>query len=122
MLQDFKASMPDDLGPVDKTNHLLPLDLPAQFTLYRDGKPLVQATSDEEHQIIRSNRGKLRDYLSANLNITWGKTFSRIEEHENSVTLHFDDGTSATGDVLVGADGVNSHGETVVILVLSIRH
>ena len=110
MLQDFKTSMPEDLGPLEKTNHLLPLDLPAQFTLYRDGNSIVQATSSEERQIIRSNRGKLRDYLSSNLNISWGKTFSRIEENQDSVTLHFDDGSSATGDVLVGADGVHSHG------------
>ena len=116
MLQDFKTSMPEDLGPLERTNHLLPLDLPAQFTLYRDGKPLVQATSSEERQIIRSNRGKLREYLSANLNIKWGKKFTRIEEHDNLVTIHFDDGTSATGDVLIGADGVHSLGMGILLV------
>ena len=112
MLADFKASMPEDLGGVEGTSHLLPLDLPAQFRMYRNDRIFSSTSSDSEHQIVRSNRGKLRDYLSAKLNIHWGKTFDRIEEHGDSVTLHFDDGSSATGDVLVGADGSHSRGRS----------
>lgn len=39
-----------------------------------------------------------------------GKRLRRVEEQGERVTVHFEDGTSASGDILVGADGVNSVG------------
>jgi FAD-dependent urate hydroxylase len=38
----------------------------------------------------------------------------QIEQSARSVTAHFDDGTRATGDVLIGADGVHSTTRTYV--------
>lgn len=40
--------------------------------------------------------------------VQWGKRCIKVEQDENSVTAYFDDGTTATGDVLVAADGVRS--------------
>jgi 2-polyprenyl-6-methoxyphenol hydroxylase-like FAD-dependent oxidoreductase len=41
--------------------------------------------------------------------VHFGKTFTHYERHDDGrVTAHFTDGTSATGDVLVAADGANS--------------
>lgn len=41
--------------------------------------------------------------------VHFDKRFTRYEQHPNgTVTAHFADGTSATGDVLVGADGTGS--------------
>lgn len=41
--------------------------------------------------------------------IHFNKTFERYEcGHEGKVTAYFTDGTSASGDVLIGADGANS--------------
>lgn len=41
--------------------------------------------------------------------VNWSKTYLRYERGDDgSVTGFFDDGTTATGDVLVGADGSNS--------------
>ncbi len=37
-----------------------------------------------------------------------GKALARIEQDQDSVTAIFDDGTRATGDLLVGADGIRS--------------
>ncbi|MFO8126119.1 FAD binding domain-containing protein [Yoonia sp.] len=37
-----------------------------------------------------------------------GKTLLRYEETETGVTAHFEDGTSTTGDLLIGADGFRS--------------
>ena len=110
MLKDFKASMPDDLGAVEMTSHLKPLDLPAQFTLFRNREVVARVTSGEGNEIVRANRSRLRDYLSAHLDINWDKHCTDIEERGNKVVLHFGDGTSAIGDVLVGADGVHSKG------------
>lgn len=61
----------------------------------------------------RVNREKLRAVLLREVadHVQWSKRLSRIEkdEHGRGVTAVFDDGTSATGAVLVGADGSNSN-------------
>jgi 2-polyprenyl-6-methoxyphenol hydroxylase-like FAD-dependent oxidoreductase len=40
--------------------------------------------------------------------LTWGARLERIEETADGVTAHFADGTRATGDILIGCDGVGS--------------
>ncbi|GAA5203542.1 FAD-dependent oxidoreductase [Microbacterium jejuense] len=51
----------------------------------------------------------LREALVENgLDTTWGARLERIDEDAHGVTAHFADGTSATGDVLIGCDGVGS--------------
>jgi 2-polyprenyl-6-methoxyphenol hydroxylase-like FAD-dependent oxidoreductase len=57
------------------------------------------------------SRITLRDVLLSGLEdtIRLGKTFTHYEQARGGrVTAFFDDGTTATGDVLVGADGANS--------------
>src|SRR3954471_5094523 len=49
----------------------------------------------------------LKDALPAQLYHA-GKSLTRVEQDENSVTAIFADGTRASGDLLVGADGVRS--------------
>ena len=45
------------------------------------------------------------------ISIQWGKRVKRIEHDNDGVTVGFEDGGSARGDILVGADGINSVGE-----------
>lgn len=40
--------------------------------------------------------------------VQWGKRCIRAEQTDKGITAYFEDGTSATGDVLVGADGIRS--------------
>ena len=116
MLADFNESMPEDLGSVESTSHLLPLDLHAKFVLYTHGEGRTIAEDGPERRLIRANRSRLREYLVKNLHINWSKKFTSIVEKDDSVTLQFEDGTSATGDVLVGADGAHSHGKLAAYL------
>ena len=51
-----------------------------------------------------------------NLQIQWGKHVTRIEHDDQGVSVHFQDGTSARGDILVGADGVHSVGKFTIPL------
>ena len=44
----------------------------------------------------------------AGVRIHDAKKLIRVDEHPDSVTAHFADGTSASADVLIGADGVHS--------------
>lgn len=40
--------------------------------------------------------------------VTFNQTFSAFEESSNRITARFEDGSSDTGDVLIGADGASS--------------
>src|SRR5215469_9400118 len=56
-----------------------------------------------------ASRITLRQLLRAELNnVHLGKTFERYEERGGRIIAHFADGSSAEGDVLVGADGGGS--------------
>ncbi|KAE8347774.1 hypothetical protein BDV24DRAFT_1551 [Aspergillus arachidicola] len=43
-----------------------------------------------------------------NINVVFGKKLVRGEENDDEATLHFQDGTTATGDLVLGCDGVHS--------------
>jgi 2-polyprenyl-6-methoxyphenol hydroxylase-like FAD-dependent oxidoreductase len=64
----------------------------------------------------RLRRSKLRDLLSQGLDIQYGKRLDNITfAVDRSVTAHFDDGTTATGSILVGADGARSSTRQVLL-------
>lgn len=120
------------------TDHLQPLDLPAQIGLYFPGmegrlgvevrlnghvvlgdlcasKHITHATSGQdtpEAPIVRAERRRLRDWLATNIPIQWGKRVQRIVDNDDEVSVYFEDGTSAKGDILVGADGIKSVGKS----------
>ncbi|PLN77494.1 FAD/NAD(P)-binding domain-containing protein [Aspergillus taichungensis] len=110
IIDQITASFPSDMPNLkEATNHLAPLDLPAQIGLYypnREGRLGVQ--DSPELPIIRAERRRLREWLSTNLPIQWGKRVAKIEHNDDGVCVFFEDGTSAKGDVLVGADGIKS--------------
>ena len=107
-LQDaVRESMPS----IYTTNHLLPLDLPAQIVFMGSLSPgRYGVKSDKEQPVLRASRGRLRSWLARDVDIQYGKTAERVEQTDDSVTVHFKDGSSATGDILVGADGTHSSG------------
>jgi 2-polyprenyl-6-methoxyphenol hydroxylase-like FAD-dependent oxidoreductase len=55
------------------------------------------------------NRLTLREILLAGLDVRFGKTFTHYSPApDGRVAAHFADGTTAAGDLLVGADGTGS--------------
>lgn len=69
-----------------------------------------ETMTDPAQRAHAVDRITLRHLLLSGLggSVHFGKTFTRYEQHGSTVTAFFDDGSSATGDLLVGADGVNS--------------
>jgi len=68
-------------------------------------------TSDPAERWYPVDRSSLRGLLLRGLDdvVHYDKTFERYDVHpDGRVTAFFADGSSATGDVLVGADGANS--------------
>lgn len=71
------------------------------------GEHIGGATVDYFHRLRRS---KLRDLLSEGVDIKFNKRLATITYSTDGklVTAHFEDGTSATGRILIGADGARS--------------
>lgn len=68
-----------------------------------------------DRTFVRANRPRLRQWLMTDVEVKWRKRFKSYREIEDedgraTVEVTFWDGTTARGDVLVGADGVNSLG------------
>ncbi|KAL8931748.1 MAG: hypothetical protein Q9211_006758 [Gyalolechia sp. 1 TL-2023] len=110
IINDLASSFPEDLGDLkEATDHLQPLDLPAQIGLYFPGmKGRLGVQHTPEAPIVRAERRRLRDWLATNLPIQWAKRVQLIEHDDDGVSVYFEDGTSAKGDILVGADGIKS--------------
>jgi 2-polyprenyl-6-methoxyphenol hydroxylase-like FAD-dependent oxidoreductase len=106
----MKTMMPPELGPVEQTSHLLPLKLPPQFSFYDITRPdfRVGVIADDTLKVVRANRRRMRDWLMQNIDVKFNKRLLRVEEHGDKVTAFFEDGTSATGDFLVSAEGTRS--------------
>jgi salicylate hydroxylase len=67
------------------------------------------ATADPVARHRAASRITLRQVLLTKLdNVHFGKTFERYEERGDRIIAHFEDGSSAEGDVLIAADGGGS--------------
>ncbi|KAI6841348.1 hypothetical protein KC340_g6796 [Hortaea werneckii] len=71
-------------------------------------KIVSQGSDNPSQQFIRANRADIRDWLSHNIPVHWGKRFVRYEETATGVRIHFADGSSTEGGILVAADGASS--------------
>lgn len=64
--------------------------------------------ADPDTEVYRINRGRFRKWLLEDIDVEWKKVLDHYEMTESGVKVTFKDGTTETGSVLVGADGVNS--------------
>ena len=65
----------------------------------------VPQGQDAAVQFLRS---ELRSLLSEGVNIEWNKRLVMFEDNGNQVIAHFEDGSCANGDLLIGGDGAGS--------------
>ncbi|KAL7917598.1 hypothetical protein ACQKWADRAFT_28267 [Trichoderma austrokoningii] len=66
---------------------------------------------NRRHQTARFHRGHIHAALAKHVPKEWihlNKKISRAESNDDGVVLHFEDGSSAYGDILIGADGIRS--------------
>lgn len=74
--------------------HLLP-SLP-------DQPPLHAVDRGELHRTLHDHA------VAAGVPFRYDKRLVRVDEHADGVTAHFADGSTARGDILIGADGIRS--------------
>ncbi|KAI0966546.1 putative monooxygenase [Xylaria arbuscula] len=112
MLDDLEQSTPDDLPPVASLSNLLPLTKYQPECVYynpeKPNQPKIGVRGDESGWIVRAARYKIVNWLETNIPVQYNKQIDNIEEGGDKVKVYFQDGTSAEGDILVGAEGARS--------------
>ncbi|KAK5462741.1 hypothetical protein LTS15_002453 [Exophiala xenobiotica] len=79
-----------------------------ESVMVRDGATGAPIVEPPFPGIRRLNIQKTRNLWSKDVNVKFGKTVTNVELTSDGVTAHFQDGTSESGTVLVGADGGGS--------------
>lgn len=112
ILKDLLGLTPDDMPSFDHVTLGHEYGMEAEFAYYDafTGEEQMRLSHSKEKPFLRSDRSKVRSWLMYNLDIKWNKQFLRYVEDSDGITAYFQDGTTAKGDLLVGADGVNSKG------------
>ncbi|MCJ1310402.1 hypothetical protein MMC25_004066 [Agyrium rufum] len=116
ILKDMLSSFPRTMQPLENFSVTKEIEktMRATFWSAENKNPAemvaVRLGQDEKGNDIslRVNRIKFRNWLATDIDVTWNKQFTHYEEKEDRVVVHFMDGTSAEGDILVGADGISS--------------
>ncbi|WP_067670744.1 FAD-dependent monooxygenase [Nocardia miyunensis] len=71
-------------------------------------EPLQMVDRSDLHQVLHDHA------VAAGVDFAYDKRLVSVEEHADGVTAHFADGTSATADILIGADGIKSRVRTLI--------
>ncbi len=79
-------------------------DIMTQFSL----KPLLEAVNERPCPVSRAKiQDQMIDFWGKDT-IQFGKRIEKVDQTGNSVTAYFTDGSSATGDMMIAADGARS--------------
>ncbi|WP_134706285.1 FAD-dependent urate hydroxylase HpxO [Rahnella sp. CJA17(1/100)] len=70
--------------------------------------PLLQSVGEQPYPVARAELQSMLLETYGRDQVQFGKRVTHVEESADSVTAWFDDGTSATGDLLIAADGTHS--------------
>lgn len=111
IIEAFQQSLKTDLPDIRSVSTTLNLEVPSEGCIFdaTNMQEFWRFGSQPGSEFIRADRAKLRAWLLTGVNVRWNKYFTHYHQDANGVTAFFSDGTSYTGDILVGADGVNSH-------------
>lgn len=73
-----------------------------------DLMPLVEKVGQRPYPVSRTDLQQMMLSAFGEEDVRLGMRCVSVEQDENSATAIFEDGSTATGDILIGADGINS--------------
>ncbi|WP_336087889.1 FAD-dependent oxidoreductase [Nocardia sp. SSK8] len=79
-----------------------------ELPMLADQPPLQVVDRGELHRTLHDHA------VAAGVPFSYDKRLTHVDEHPDGVTAHFADGTTATADLLVGADGIRSTVRTLI--------
>lgn len=97
-----------ELLPPDKMNRLSTAkvaDVGDGFTFANEKMQVLLKIPPGQDAAVQFLRSELRKLLQEDIHIEWNKRLVTFEEKNDQVIAHFEDGSSASGDFLVGSDG-----------------
>lgn len=71
-------------------------------------RPLIEQVGERPYPISRAALQKMLMDEFGHTGVHLGKRLVHVEDDRRQVTARFEDGSTVTGDVLIGADGVHS--------------
>ncbi len=106
----MRISFSRHLSPLTRTSTDPRINQAAGHFLHFDGGTgVVRHSIPPTKRLQQVDRKKLRNLLISGVTIQWGKELQTFEKTaDGRVTVEFTDGTSVTGDILIGADGSGS--------------
>lgn len=112
-LPDLEGLLPDDLEPFEAASANYNRERDDGFTIVDGQSNEILGTTSLSSKPGTSygmfvSRNRLRGILTKHLDIHYNKQFLEYEVNQDGVTVRFKDGSTATGTILVGADGANS--------------
>ncbi|KAI5467654.1 FAD binding domain-containing protein [Mariannaea sp. PMI_226] len=110
-LPALRAILPEDLfkklpdAYVDRV--AVEKGLASVFPFYdlKTGERKFESPPAPESHRIRVTRARLRQLLATGINIEWEKALRELEQDDDSVTATFEDGSKASGRLLIACDG-----------------
>ncbi|KAL3451516.1 hypothetical protein BJX65DRAFT_304103 [Aspergillus insuetus] len=104
-----------DRALTDETGFRGPSGIPQIFRHWKTNQVISvdthRSVPDPRHHTTRFHRGHVHSALLEHVpreSIHLGKKLVRAAADANGVSLHFEDGSNAHGDILIGADGLKS--------------
>jgi FAD-dependent urate hydroxylase len=71
-------------------------------------QPLIDSVGEQPYPVARAELQNMLLDTYGRDSVQFGKRVTRVTQNADSVTAWFDDGNSATGDLLIAADGTHS--------------
>jgi len=71
-------------------------------------EPLVKQVGEYPYPVARAELQAMLIDSYGRERVSFGKRVTQVSEHSSGITAHFDDGSTAQGDLLVAADGAHS--------------